>query len=356
MSCLTYYNLGTFSKVHSHVSIFNGRFDGFIWSSVFLWGSDRLLRLCRILVFNRQLWGTHATATYNPNSDMIRLTIPYSTSVYRPKPGTYYYLHVVNDIRFWESHPFTVAATTTCYHDPRNIKHSNRGTLISTDEVSLLPQGEPRTPSAVLCGESLEKPQVAMTFLLRPYDSFTGRLRDMAAATWPLPASLRVLVDGPYGHMQRFDYFDHLLFIVGGSGIVVPLSYLESFSKHIPRPKTVHVVWAAREFEFTAEVIRGEFSHSLDGGKLSLDVYITKDERCTRNSQSSGWPKEVRMLSDRPNVRDEVESASRRFDGENLAVVACGPAKMADDARRAVVDMLGSRNSRIEYFEEAFRW
>jgi predicted ferric reductase len=276
--------------------------------------------------------------------------------MYQPKPGTYYYLHVVNNIRFWESHPFTVASTTTRYHDSRTIQQSDRDIPTSTDEVSLLLRGEPRTSSAVFCGEGLEKPQAAMTFLLRPYDSFTGRLRDMAAATWPLPVSLRVLVDGPYGHMQSFDRFDHLLFIVGGSGIVVPLSYLEYFSNCIPRPKSVRIVWAAREFEFAAEVIRGEFFESLDGGKLSLDVYITKDERCIRTSESSNWPKEVRVLSDRPDVRDEVEDATRRSEGERLAVVACGPAKMADDARRAVVDLLASGQSRIKYFEEAFRW
>lgn len=306
------------------------------------------------MLFNRRFCGTHATATYNPNSDIIRLTIPYSTSIYQPQPGTYYYLHVLNDIRFWESHPFTVASTAR-FHDQPSVQEADGGAVFP-NEISLLLQEGRGPTSNHICREETGKSQPTMTFLLRPYDSFTSRLRDMAAGAWPLPAPVRVLVDGPYGHTQRLDRFEHVLFIVGGSGIVVPISYLEYFSKSSSRPKSVRVIWAARESEFAAEVIGKDLYNYLDAGLLSLDVYITKDERGSGDVRSSDLPKEVRVLSDRPDVRAEVEITTKSSGGESLAVMACGPARMADDVRSSVVEMLAKRHSNVEYFEEAFRW
>lgn len=336
---------------YSHVSIFNGRFDGPIWACIFIWVSDRVLRVSRILLFNPRFWNTRATATYDPASDIIRLAIPYSTSAYQPKPGTYYYLHVINDIRFWESHPFTVASTT-----PRD-QYSLDAQEVDTGEVLLLLRDEPCTTCATTsCGQCRRKPRATMTFLVRPYDSFTRRLRNTAAAAWGGSASLRVLVDGPYGRTQRLGRFDNVLFIVGGSGIVVPLSYLEYLTKPKSRVKTVRIVWAARESEFAAEVMREDVGHAFNGGKVSLDVYITKDEGSSGHNQPANWPSEVRVLSDRPDVFAEVECATRDVEGGSLAVMACGPARMADDARRAVVNMLGRRQCSVEYFEETFRW
>ncbi|KAJ9149326.1 Ferric reductase like transmembrane component [Pleurostoma richardsiae] len=334
-----------------HVSIFKGRFDGIIWASVFIWGLDRVLRVSRVLAFNPKFWATRAKATYNPDSNIIRLLVPYSTSLYQPKAGTFYYLHVLNDRRFWESHPFTVASVTP-RHDAPAKQTEERGPTRS-DEVSLLLQGGPE--SAVDTPAVQAPAHSTMTFLLRPYDSFTARLRDTAAASWPGAVSLRVLVDGPYGHTQRLDRFDSVLFVVGGSGIVVPLSYLEL----LPRSRPARIVWAARERELAADVARLDLAGALGAGRLALDVYITKDEAAVAEAEAGdgGWAGQgVRVLPGRPDVRAEVECAARAAGGGSLAVVACGPARMADDARRAVVDVLGRWGSNIEYFEESFGW
>lgn len=273
---------------------------------------------------------------------------------------------MLNDARFWESHPFTVASTTA--RQSPNADQISRRDSIPADEVSLLLQGEPGPASSTAAALGPHRPQnplppATMTFLLRPYDGFTRRLRDAAAAAAghhsssspsrsSPAASLRVLVDGPYGHTQRFDRFDAVLFVVGGSGIVVPLSHLASLSP------SVRVVWAAREEQFAAEVLREDFGGAgvLDGGWLALDVYITGGSGCGRgHGRPPAWPEAVTVLHGRPDVYAEVECAARTVGAGSLAVVACGPARMADDARRAVVDMLG-RGSNIEYFEESFRW
>ncbi|OLN92815.1 Ferric/cupric reductase transmembrane component 2-like protein 4 [Colletotrichum chlorophyti] len=327
-----------------HVSIFKGEFDILFWIPTLIWLGDRLLRMSRTISFNPRFWNTFALATYDSTSNIIRLSIPYSTSYYKPQPGTYYYLHVLSDKRFWESHPFTMARTTTNEHFVRKSSSEQTPLLVTGDrdqepvsEVELQPKrGGP-----------------SMTFLIRPYDSFTARLRDDAAASWPQPARLRVLVEGPYGHTQPFDQFDNLLFIVGGSGVVVPLAYLASLTASSSKTRSIKVVWAVRELSFADEVLRQDIEDACDSGKLSVDVYVTQQ---SLESKPEDWPEQVRLLYGRPDVREEVQDAAAGADKASLAVVACGPNVMADDARSSVVEMLSRGWSRIEYFQESFNW
>ncbi|CAK7230732.1 hypothetical protein SEUCBS140593_007687 [Sporothrix eucalyptigena] len=485
-----------------HVSIFHGAYDIWFWSSLIIWISDRVIRGLRIVAFNPLFWTTRAKATYDPNSNIVRLVVPYNTSLYQPKPGTYYYLHVLNDKRFWESHPFTVATVTTLNKsvgddttpigkrrrsqpqavelDDQSDVQSERGSVLGEDDVisadsptvnvdqessesaGLLHNGNygsthhhnpyqqrpssshtAATSHSIASSSAVPSPAhaaSAMTFLIRPYDSFTGRLRDKAAAAanpgyssvdfsagyapnQPAPANLRVLVDGPYGHAQRFDDdYDSVLFVVGGSGIVVPLSHLTGLGRdHTLSPnnrrrlKNIHIVWAVREGEFAADVLREDFkdvfSHDDEangGTRVTLDIHITRskpfvissaaedavledegDEIVNENDGESrpnvtisherpskdqprtfddgpfdeSLPRAVRIIYDRPDVRGEVEIAANKGrkspNGANrkLAVIACGPGRMADEARRAVVDTLGRRGAgNIDYLEESFQW
>lgn len=200
-----------------------------------------------------------------------------------------------------------------------------------------------------------------MTFLIRPYDSFTSRLREAisTSTTWPAPASLRVLVEGPYGHTQPLDSFERALFLVGGSGIVVPLAYLEKLLVESKCTKSVHIVWAVRELAFAEDVLRRDLGSLATADKLSMDICVTHNDGATDLDGLADLPKTARLRYGRPYVRECVEEEVKAS-GEDgsLAVVACGPARMADDARSAVVDALGweGSTSRIAYFEESFKW
>jgi predicted ferric reductase len=279
-------------------------------------------------------------ATYDPQSNIIRLVIPYKTSFYHPNPGTFYYLHVLNDTRFWESHPFTMAHSSSIHH-----RISQR-----TGEDSPLLQDE---EDGILVSEVKELAP-SMTFLIRPYDSFTFRVKSAAAVCWPEAASLRVLVEGPYGHTQPFNQFDNVLFVVGGSGIVVPLTYLHSLISST-RTRSIRVVWAVRERNFAEDIIQRDFGHLNRSKKLSLKICITHCENF-RDGLHDTIPKSVIVRYGRPNVRNEVESTITSVTTGSLAVVSCGPAAMADQTRSAVVDMLGPTGPLVEYFEESFKW
>ena len=399
--------------LRSHVSVFKARYYQIVWICVFIWVLDRVLRVLRTLSFNPRFWNTVATATYDKDANMVRLSIPYGTSFYQPKPGTYYYLHHLDDVRFWESHPFTVSSIRAV-SDPTEDVEVNDDDCQSYEElgesISLLtgrisprayePDGSDNTGGNHDNSRNHHKTATTATsqasptinFLIRPYDSSTRRLAHAASATWPEPAQMRVIVEGPYGHTRPFHTFESLLFVVGGSGIVVPLSYLDTILQAAVDRSTdatgeeedagdgaragsplrrradrrVHVVWAVREAAFVSSVLRRDLRdltrrrRAHYGVSFTLDVYVTgaadSDADCIELDK---LPSGFNVLHDRPDVRDEVRGAARELGvRERLAVVACGPARMADDARKAVVDVLGTgrQGSSIEYFEESFNW
>ncbi|KAI0004351.1 ferric reductase like transmembrane component [Xylariaceae sp. FL0662B] len=336
-----------------HISVFSGHYDRIIWICCFFWVLDRMTRALRTLSFNPMFWNTKAKATYDKDANIVRLSIPCTTSLYRPEPGTFYYLHFLNDVRFWESHPFTMSSLRTI-RDSESVTDAPRSNYdIVEEETSLLPQ----SGDSQLIPEhsSPDKATSTMTFLIRPYDSSTRRLARAAAATWPRPASFRVIVEGPYGHQQPLHRFESILFIVGGSGIVVPLAYLEVLGRATSRTKRVHIVWAVREATLASSVLREDLCDAYDGFlSPSLDIYITTGDSSPLLAEEL---KNICVFHHRPEVQDVVVDSVREFGGQgSVAVVACGPSKMADDTRKAVVDMLGQGHMSIEYFEESFNW
>ncbi|KAI8674461.1 FAD-binding FR-type domain-containing protein [Fusarium keratoplasticum] len=326
-----------------HVSIFGGQFDGLFWVPCFIWVGDRVLRALRIAAFNPKFWDTRATSIYNPSSNIVRLVIPWSTSLYKPAPGTYYYIHVLNGPRCWESHPFTVATVSD---------EGQPAAKLLGEQVPLLEADNVGTSSDSAETQSLYPETCNMTFLIRPYDGFTSRLRDTAEAAWPRKVPQTVLVDGPYGHTQPFHLFDNVVFVVGGSGIVVPLSYLQALTGPIA-PKSVKIHWAVREPGFALDVLHNDIGELLGSSNLSIEIHLTAH---TPRDELNDWPSQVTLHHGRINAASVVRGASEKAGSESVAVVACGPAQMADTARKTVVEMLHNGVSRIEYFEESFQW
>ena len=61
-------------------------------------------------------------------------------------------------------------------------------------------------------------------------------------------------------------------------------------------------------------------------------------------------------MTGRPDVRESVRKMAGDAGKGRIAVVACGPARMADQARAACVEVLGGGFDGVEYFEESFKW
>lgn len=333
-------------SMYYHVEIFtNGEWNIFIWPCVVVWIFDRAMRLVRIVVFNRNPFGTKARVTYDPNSNLVRMDVDGKKSLVAPKPGTYYYIHVLDDMLYaHQSHPFTLAYTSTDADQPPSTPLS---------PLSLRP--EPlRTSSASSTESDALLPSegvLNMVFLIRPYDGFTSRLKSHCLLH---PKRLNVLIEGPYGHTVPLRSFTNILFIVGGTGIAVPLSHLAHVLSTSSRVQSVKIVWAVREYAFLASVLR-DFRGLLSDERMEMEVHVTRDDEAKDDVLGEAL-KSVRLMAHRPNVHDTIVEAARDAGQQPLAIVACGPALMADQARRASVQMLGKGHRGVEYFEESFKW
>lgn len=268
---------------------------------------------------------------YDASSHLVRLEVTARRSLAKPKPGTYYYLHVLDDVRYaHQSHPFTLAYVSTM----------RRTTLEESTET------DPLLASAI-------RPRAAPTlvFLVRPYDGFTSRLAQKASLR---PRSLRVLVEGSYGHTASLRQYQHVLFVVGGTGIAVALSYLEDILSNESAVGELRIVWAVREHAFLASVLQ-DFRDLLQDERVRLDAYLTQcDEHM--NHAVAEEHKRVTIEAERPDVHAVVADAAGEAEHQSLAIMACGPAQMADQARRASVDALANGFRGVDYFEESFKW
>jgi predicted ferric reductase len=335
--------------MYYHVEIFtNGEWNIFIWPCVSVWIFDRVIRLSRILALNRNPFNTKATVSYDPSSNLVRMTVDGSNNLVAPKPGSYYYIHVLNDLLYaHQNHPFTLAYVSSDISDststplsPLTIRPTpGRTTSASSSESDAL----------LVSGAS--KPPSKLVFLIRPYDGFTSRLKSHCLLH---PKELRVLVEGPYGQTVPLHTYSSVLFVVGGTGIAVPLSHLAHLLSTSSYAQNVKIVWAVREHAFIASVLR-DFRDLLSDERVEIEVHATRDEQAKDDMLGKDL-KSVRIMTHRPDVHAAVEEAARNAEQQRLAILACGPALMADQARRASVQMLTMGYKGIEYFEESFKW
>lgn len=332
-----------YSPISSHVKIFiSGEWNVFLYPCLGIWLLDRILRITRILTFNPRLWNTQATAIFDEASNLVHMEIPCDKTVLKPSPGSYYYIYALDDPRHaQQNHPFTLAYV-------KKGKFPNEGVEEYPQQIDSI---GPIETDGLLTSVTSTEEFASLVFLIRPYNGFTSRLAKHATSG---PASLRVLVEGPYGHEFPLNEYKHVLFIFGGTGIAVPLSHLATLLSPTSMVKSVRLIWAVREHAFLHSVLK-QAGELLRDERISLEIYVTQEGESKDDTLASGMPT-VKVYAGRPQVHDVVEDAATDAGQESLAIVACGPAKMADQARQAGVEMLGRGFTGVEYFQESFNW
>jgi NAD(P)H-flavin reductase len=262
----------------------------------------------------------------------------------RPKPGTYYYIHVLDDVLYaHQSHPFTLAYVS-----------SDTSNTTSTPLSSRAPRPSPLRHSSSDSSESdalLTNTSSNLVFLIRPYDGFTSRLKSHCLLH---PKKLRVLIEGPYGHSEALHLYPNVLFVVGGTGVAVPLSHIARLLSPESHVQSLKIVWAVREHAFLTSVLQ-DFRGLLADERVELEVHVTQDKEVMDEVMERDL-KSVRIVTRRPDVQAAIQKAAEDAGQQRLAIVACGPALMADQARKASVAMLARGHSDVEYFEESFKW
>ncbi|TXT08893.1 hypothetical protein VHUM_03021 [Vanrija humicola] len=348
-----------------HVKIFDGSYNPWLYACIGLWSFDRLLRIVRIVVLSfRTVSGQNTVATMTGGSEgLIRMSINSSVRI-NPKPGSYYFLYSPRSIKPWENHPFTLASWD----------QTEAGTTL----------------------HFLFAPQAGWT---RSMQKRIAKVSDGVAPS----TSMRVLLEGPYGHDHPVTSYENILLVAGGSGITALLPYVFALQNE-PAPRHarhVTVVWVVRNANYAADVLAKELAPKYTQG-IDIQVHVSREEGATASdvidrlpgdvaaeveSDDGSSPQEspvnekpvggagkehddsdsdgeghLRIRSGRPEMDTLVgRGVSQLIGAERLAVLGCGPAGMMDDLRRAVVTRYGTgegqvSGSTIEYFEEAFMW
>lgn len=283
------------------------------YAVIAIWGFDRAARLARVLLASPF---ARAKVTYH-NGHTIELTITYS-KLWKVPAGSYIFVHIVQPMFFWESHPFTVM---------RSVKNEEEGCI---------------------------------KLFARGMSGMTKRLVDKCQANNG-SIETTVWLDGPYHQYINMDRFKEALFIGGGIGITAPFSFAQGRIAKGQKDITIH--WGIRDTA-PLEWFAAEIDYMLQHG-VKLYIHVG-DESAVSSSNASfdSMDKEKLIVSTtssmnlkqgRMNIAKIVSEAAQNASGP-LAVLCCGPGPVNDSTRQAVVANITTSPHYMEYFEESFSW
>jgi predicted ferric reductase len=320
-------------------------YEVWIYLMMAFWGFDRLSRLTLIAYRNMGGSTTQAIAELTPNGDFIKLTV-YPAKPWKFRPGQHAFLFLPSTMRFWESHPFSIAAWD----------NGHRHDLVSTIPATTLPKAssseDPEKDLTITAhpisssSSSHATPSApagppSITFLMRPQKGLTAHLHKYLQYDSARKVPLSVTLEGPYGHSANLNNCDAILCIGGGIGITSLLSYVQFFVSQRQssaanfRPSRLVLNWSHTETGFD-NTVRGMLP--LDTERFGVELLFTHT-----TAEGKG------RINVQEAVRREVEGVKR------LAVVVCAPPGFADEVRQAVVGTVGGGKV-VDLHEESFAW
>ncbi|KAJ5731202.1 uncharacterized protein N7483_005710 [Penicillium malachiteum] len=351
-----------------HTSYFGTQYNGYLWPTVAIWCFDRFLRLVRLVycnfsVFSGKAKTTNASVMYSSASDVIRIDLQPTASSLKGRPGQFYYLYQPYTLRGWENHPFTLGAFTNGFEDSSpNTPEIVKKKVTTTTTAQLSDSSDDAVKLKSYRSSSLSN---TLTFWIRPYDGWTKRLRNECikggGVCYP-----KILIEGPYGHTQMLHTYDSITMIMGGTGIACAVPYVQDFlgkSKiAISYTSKIKLVWTVRQPEFVEEVCANDLSAAICDQRIEFEFYCSKKNVPTNIStsvhSSDEVTKQIIIQSGRAPVASLIaESGTEaKLSNSRAAVLVCGPAAMADEARAAVHQALKNGCRTLDYFEEAYGW
>ncbi|KAH0028706.1 putative plasma membrane ferric-chelate reductase, partial [Aureobasidium melanogenum] len=346
-----------------HTSIFDARYDAYLWPIVIVWLLDRALRLFRLIACNvhvrlskQIIHHTHSIASYSKESDVIRLDIRTNSFLTQPAPGQFYYLYQPSNWQGYENHPFTLGAWSS-----QSLASEDADTYLLQDD-NLPNEFDQFDP-----GPRYQSGVRTLTFWIRPYDGWTRRLRDECLQAPTRIIEPTVLLEGPYGHHCPISSFESVLLIAGGTGIASAVPYIlehMALSKAGKSDTThMHLLWTARQVSFLGEVFAQELRIAAQRDDFSADLFFTRQGEGPRHGEEQLRSEEnaylrSRLQYGRPDIAAAITKAAIRAEmtGTKVAVLVCGPPAMADEARLAVHRSLKQGYHSLQYLEESFGW
>lgn len=198
-----------------------------VYASLALYLSERFTRLFKLIVSgfkNEAFAEVYSDGTF-------RLSVRYSRR-WNVKPGQYCYVRVLTKNLFWQAHPFTV------YKSP---------------------------------GEDAK----TLQFCIQAQKGATRKIADYLAAQPEQCATLPVMIEGPYGVIQKIENYNSMFLIAGGLGITAVYSHALDLLQHGKKSHKVYVMWIipnAVPLEWFSE----ELLSLMHDSRFDIQIYITK--------------------------------------------------------------------------------
>ncbi|RFU31402.1 hypothetical protein B7463_g4916, partial [Scytalidium lignicola] len=391
-------SLLTIVALYYHTHLVFDSYTPYLWPPMALWAIDRIVRIVRQVYCNLhiKLWGsitgTRTTAYYSTKTNAIRLEVIPGSQILKPKPGQHYYLYQPLRWRGWENHPFTLASWTEV--EDRKVKSidpptTNVNLLMDslTKEITTSPTTTPLDGSSDNVSHSSSDKHIAssagsykLTFYIRPFDGWTRNFRDECMTSTTGAIHPRIFIEGPYGEHYPLHNYENIIFVVGGTGISGALPYIQDHltrSCNAPpgiktalttRTRNITLVWAAKEPGILHDIASRELRPVLGREDVHASFYTTSPKESPStivntalDTRENPGQNALEIIHGRPIVGaviaaaiDQVQAAGSI--GGRIAVLCCGPATMAADARTAVHRALRGGKREVDYFEEVFSW
>ncbi|ETI24659.1 hypothetical protein G647_04028 [Cladophialophora carrionii CBS 160.54] len=394
-----------------HTRIFEGEYDGYLWPPVAIWCFDRAVRLVRWAYCNvhvkrsSSIVGTKATASYDKDANLIRLEVVPGSRMLKPGPGQHYFLYQPLRLKGWENHPFTLGAYEKIGDCDALGTAGSPNEYKATEQPSRTKEIQVRTtsPSSSTSSDVSPAPsqlevstfqdavgQQKLTFFIRPFSSWTRRLREECLKSPKGTITPSMFIEGPYGERSPLNAFETVVFIVGGTGIAGALPYI---LEHIrttghakmstregrlaTRTRNITLVWSAKQSAMIRNIAAHELKPILGHGDIHVHLHATSSAEMHSSSDvkrkemaiadmdlktttaTNSTNDELAISYGRPDIRqtildlvNDVHDAGAA--GGRIAILTCGPGGMADEARAAVHTALKQGKRAVEYIEETF--
>ncbi|KIW82734.1 hypothetical protein Z517_01977 [Fonsecaea pedrosoi CBS 271.37] len=397
----------TLVGLYYHTIIFDGEYNPYLWPPIAIWSFDRAARLFRWVYCNLHMKSSHslmttkASITYSQRGDFIRLELIPGSTLLQPGPGQHYFLYQPIKWKGWENHPFTLAgyeriddteeAQTVAGMEQLNsaaekeIPSNTEGSSSrhSSDIGQPLPHGQ-RTVSNASGGKQ------KLTFLIRPFSSWTRRLREECLKSPTGIITPHIFLEGPYGEKSPLHTFEHVVFIVGGTGISGALPYMQDHAKRVALDarqqsgaaegkvssltRNITFVWSTKQTSMIKDIVAQDLQPYIGRDDVHLHLHATScgNGRLTSVDAANSGNEDLEIILPtnasttnidiaygRPNIQGTILGVIDKMNdtdtvGRRIAILTCGPAGMADEARAAVHMALKQGKRGVEYIEETF--
>ncbi|KAI1810165.1 ferric reductase like transmembrane component [Poronia punctata] len=325
------------------------------------WAADRLARLVRITYYNR-LGDAKATIEAIPGSNILHVKV-FPRVARGVGPGQHTFLYFPGLGKFWESHPFSIAAwevnnpeekkkqssssisTMMMGKEEKEEKEEEESSTKPTEITYATRQRHYETKTPTTTTEAHKYNGVCFHLLVRAHSGMTGDLHRYLSSS-PSRAEVSVYTEGYYaGHRATLESLytaDTVLCLVGGSGISHALGFVQEYRRRGEMMGNVRrfvLAWSAREIAFIDYVRRNFLAETQD---IEVSFWCTGD-------LESRPPWTAGRMDIASVVRSSVEV------GHQTTVLVCGPGQMADETRKQVVGCVKD-GFRVHLVEEAFAW